>query len=245
MEGLFYSYKEAKYDEENLYHILFHVKETKGMEFCMRINKVEELVGITKKNIRFYEEKGLLAPARNTENGYREYSEEDITVLQKIKLLRQLSIPIEEILKLQQGYLTLEDCMRRHIIVLDREEENVKQKKSICKKLEISGEQLSDMDTEKYLLLMKEMEKEGVRFMNVEHVDKKRRAPIIAAVVMIVLMGISMGFVAWAAKVDPIPVPLLLVIMAIPAAVIVGVLLALKERMKQIEGGEEDAARKY
>ena len=211
----------------------------------MRINKVEELVGITKKNIRFYEEKGLLAPARNTENGYREYSEEDITVLQKIKLLRQLSIPIEEILKLQQGYLTLEDCMRRHIIVLDREEENVKQKKSICKKLEISGEQLSDMDTEKYLLLMKEMEKEGVRFMNVEHVDKKRRAPIIAAVVMIVLMGISMGFVAWAAKVDPIPVPLLLVIMAIPAAVIVGVLLALKERMKQIEGGEEDAARKY
>ena len=211
----------------------------------MRINKVEELVGITKKNIRFYEEKGLLAPARNTENGYREYSEEDIAVLQKIKLLRQLSIPIEEILKLQQGYLTLEDCMRRHIIVLDREEENVKQKKSICKQLEISGEQLSNMGTEKYLLLMKEMEKEGVRFMNVERVDKKRRAPIIAAVVMIVLMGISMGFVAWAAKVDPIPIPLLLIIMAIPAAVIVGVLLALKERMKQIEGGEEDAARKY
>ena len=101
------------------------------------------------------------------------------------------------------------------------------------------------MDTEKYLLLMKEMEKEGVRFMNVEHVDKRRRGPIIAAVVMIVLMGISIGFIAWAAKVDPIPIPLLLIIMAIPAAVIVGVLLALKERMKQIEGGEEDEARKY
>ena len=211
----------------------------------MRINKVEELVGITKKNIRFYEEKGLLTPARNAENGYREYSEEDIVVLQKIKLFRQLSIPIEEILKLQQGYLTLEDCMRRHIIALDREEENVKQKKSICKQLEINGEQLSDMDTEKYLLLMKEMEKEGVRFMNVEQVDKRRRAPIIAAAVMVVLMVICIGFVAWAAKVDPIPIPLLLIIMAIPAAVIVGVLLALKERMKQIEGGEEDAARKY
>ena len=54
-----------------------------------------------------------------------------------------------------------------------------------------------------------------------------------------------MGFLAWAAKVDPIPLPILLFIMAIPAAVIVGVLVALKERMKQIEGGEEDAARKY
>lgn len=211
----------------------------------MRINKVEELVGITKKNIRFYEEKGLLNPARNAENGYREYSEEDVAVLQKIKLLRQLSIPIEEILKLQQGYLTLEDCMRRHIIALDREEENIKQKKSICKQLEVSGEQIANIDTEKYLLLMQEMEKEGVRFMNVEHVDKRRKAPIIAAVVMILLMCLSIGFVAWAATVDPIPFPMLLIIMAIPATVIVGVLIALKERMKQIEGGEEDEARKY
>ena len=35
----------------------------------MRINKVEELVEISKKNIRFYEEKGLLNPMRNAENG--------------------------------------------------------------------------------------------------------------------------------------------------------------------------------
>ena len=211
----------------------------------MRINKVEELVGITKKNIRFYEEKGLLNPVRNAENGYREYSEEDVAVLQKIKLLRQLSIPIEEILKLQQGYLTLEDCMRRHIIALEREEENIKQKKSICKQLEVSGEQIANIDTEKYLLLMQEMEKEGVRFMNVKQTDKRRKAPIIAAVVMIIFMMGMIALLAWAAKVDPIPIPFLLMIMAIPGAVIIGVLLALKERMKQIEGGEEDEARKY
>ena len=211
----------------------------------MRINKVEELVGITKKNIRFYEEKGLLNPVRNAENGYREYSEEDVAFLQKIKLLRQLSIPIEEILKLQQGYLTLEDCMRRHIIALEREEENIKQKKSICKQLEVSGEQIANIDTEKYLLLMQEMEKEGVRFMNVKQTDKRRKAPIIAAVVMIIFMMGMIALLAWAAKVDPIPIPFLLMIMAIPGAVIIGVLLALKERMKQIEGGEEDEARKY
>jgi len=33
----------------------------------MKINEVEALVGITKKNIRFYEEKGLLSPSRNSE----------------------------------------------------------------------------------------------------------------------------------------------------------------------------------
>lgn len=212
----------------------------------MRINKVEELVGITKKNIRFYEEKGLLNPERNTENGYREYSDEDVAMLQKIKLLRQLSIPIEEILKLQKGYLTLEDCMRRHMIFLDREEENVRQKKSICAQLEAEGQQLSTMDTEKYLLLMEQMEKEGVRFMNVKNVDqKKKNAPIIAAFVMIILMVGLIGLFIWAATVEPIPGPLLVFFIAFPIVTIGGVLLALKERIKQIEGGEEDAARKY
>ena len=81
--------------------------------------------------------------------------------------------------------------------------------------------------------------------MNVEHVDKRRRAPVIAAAVMVLLMCGCIGIFAWGAKVDPIPLPFLLMIMAIPGTVIVGVILALKERMKQIEGGEEDEARKY
>ena len=38
----------------------------------MKISEVEERVGITKKNIRFYEAQGLLRPGRNHENGYRE-----------------------------------------------------------------------------------------------------------------------------------------------------------------------------
>ena len=211
----------------------------------MRINKVEELVGITKKNIRFYEEKGLINPARNVENGYREYSDEDVEALRKVKLLRQLSIPIEEISKIQNGYLTLEDCMRRHRIFLDREEENLKQKKSICSQIEESGDQISSLDTKKYFLLMKEMENEGVRFMNVNSVDKKRRAPIISAITMIILMAATIALLVWAYKVDPIPIGILAVIIAIPIVVIIGVLIALKDRMREIEGGEEDAARKY
>lgn len=212
---------------------------------CMRINKVEELVGITKKNIRFYEEKGLINPARNEENRYREYSDEDVEALRKVKLLRQLSVPIEEIAKIQKGYLTLEDCMRRHRIFLDREEENLRQKKSICSQIEESGAKISNLDTEKYFLLMKEMENEGVRFMNVNSVDKKRRAPIISAITMIILMAATIALLVWAYKVDPIPIGILAVIIAIPVVVIVGVLLALKDRIRQIEGGEEDAARKY
>lgn len=61
----------------------------------MKIKQVEELVGITRKNIRFYEEQGLLNVER-AENGYREYHTADIARLQEIKLFRKMDISIEE-----------------------------------------------------------------------------------------------------------------------------------------------------
>ena len=54
----------------------------------MKINQVEQLVGITKKNIRFYEEQGLLAPALiNQENGYRYYELSQMAVIHQITAL--------------------------------------------------------------------------------------------------------------------------------------------------------------
>ena len=35
----------------------------------MKINEVEAAVGVTKKNIRFYEEEGLISPRREPGNG--------------------------------------------------------------------------------------------------------------------------------------------------------------------------------
>ena len=72
----------------------------------MKINQVEELTGIPKKNIRFYEDQKLISPQRNSANGYREYSMEDVALLGKIKLFRKLGIPIvgeEEFLKMLEG----------------------------------------------------------------------------------------------------------------------------------------------
>lgn len=54
----------------------------------MLIREVEERCGISKKNIRFYEQQGLLQPKRNASN-YREYEEADLIVLKKIILLRK------------------------------------------------------------------------------------------------------------------------------------------------------------
>ena len=81
----------------------------------MKINQVEELTGITKKNIRFYEEQKLISPQRNPANGYREYSMEDVKQLSRIKLLRKLGIPIESIRKMESGEMKLDDCMIKRV----------------------------------------------------------------------------------------------------------------------------------
>ena len=63
----------------------------------MKNNEVEARVGITKKNIRFYEAQGLLSPRRNSENGYRDYGPDEVETLRRIKLLRKLGLSLEEI----------------------------------------------------------------------------------------------------------------------------------------------------
>jgi DNA-binding transcriptional MerR regulator len=40
---------------------------------CVRIGELAETAGTTAKTLRFYEEQGLLPPARRTPSGYRDY----------------------------------------------------------------------------------------------------------------------------------------------------------------------------
>ena len=52
---------------------------------------MEEKSGLSRANIRYYEQEGLLAPTR-LDNGYRDYSDADLVALQKVQLLRQLGL---------------------------------------------------------------------------------------------------------------------------------------------------------
>ena len=217
----------------------------------MKINEVEQLIGITKRNIRFYEKEGLLAPGRDAANGYRNYSDADVEALRKIKLLRKLDVPMEEIRKMQQGALTLTDGLRRHIIQLEREQENLATIRSLCQELAEAGEQLPTLDAERWLSEMERMEQEeGTRFVNIHKKDTMTHyiGPVVAALVFVGLMAGLIVLMVWGVTVDPEeapPLPLMIFLIAMPVVVIIGVLLALYQRIKQIQGGEEDAAAKY
>lgn len=217
----------------------------------MRINQVEELVGISKKNIRFYEAEGLITPQRNSENGYREYTQADVAVLQQIKFFRKLSIPIEEIRKMQKKYLTLSDCMERHLVMLSREEKNLECTKEICKEILENREQLESIRVDDYLTKMKELEKDGVRFRDIKTMDTRKKrmtASVIAGVSMILVsclpMIILFFILVWEPQNQP-PIIVTLLLFALPAVLVIGILLALKARLKEIKGGELDEASNY
>lgn len=62
----------------------------------MKIQEACRLAGVTRKAALVAAEQGLLAPAR-LENGYRDFSSEDVTRLRKIAVLRGLGMTGEEI----------------------------------------------------------------------------------------------------------------------------------------------------
>jgi len=213
----------------------------------MKIKQVEELVDITRKNIRFYEEQGLLSVGR-AENGYREYGMEDVKRLKQIRLLRRLSVPIEEIRQLFQGKYTLEDVLERQQVQLEHQKESIHRTQLYCRQLLEGRPRLEALDVDGCLEQMDQLEQEGVMFMDGTHRDthkKKQRGAILGAGVMLFLTLAPVGIILGVSKSAPIPVWALVPFLGITAVMCVGLVAALMGRIREIKGGEEDEASKY
>lgn len=213
----------------------------------MKINEVEQAAGITKKNIRFYEEQGLLHPSRAS-NGYREYSSEDVEILRQIRLLRRLDISLEEIRRLQSNDLTLGDCLKRQLIILERRTKSLETVSAFCKRLLAEDVGLAGLPVEQLLLEMDNMEEGGTKFVDIKRKDKKlrKRGALTGALLFIAFIAMFMALIIWAYLTDPsFPLTAFVIFLAVPALIIICLLYALWERFKEIEGGEFDEAAKY
>ena len=101
----------------------------------MKIKDVEKRTGITSYNIRFYEKENLLIPKRNPVNGYREYTEEDILWLIRIKMLRMLDIPVSDIRKILYEKEALTSVLNTHLLKIKEEENRLRQNYFLCEEL--------------------------------------------------------------------------------------------------------------
>jgi DNA-binding transcriptional MerR regulator len=212
----------------------------------MKIYQVEELVGITKKNIRFYEDQKLLCPKRNPQNDYREYSLEDVRQLEKIKLLRKLSVPIEEIRLIETGNLSLTQSMNRQIERIEKEEQNAQVMKELCARLRDETTDLKTLNASFYLSEMDKMESQGTKFKDIQKEDinrKKKSGAVAAAVVFCLILIISFIATLFVYRTEPKILGSVIVTGLILIGLVVGIIIALIQRIKEINGGEEYDAR--
>lgn len=119
----------------------------------MTIKEVEELSNMTRANIRFYEKEGLITPQRDS-NGYRNYTEQDVDILKRIRLLRTVHLGLEEIRSLSEKESELTDVLLIHLRTLKKEQKDLEQSKAICEQLCRDQAAYESFDAEHYFNLL-------------------------------------------------------------------------------------------
>ena len=117
----------------------------------MTIKEVEEKTGLCRSNIRFYEKEKLVVPFRNKNNGYREYTEEDIESIKKIAFLRTLDISVEKIRKIMRNEIELHEIISNQYHKLDTQIEELQLAKAYCNRMLQKGNlNINNLEVEQY-----------------------------------------------------------------------------------------------
>ncbi|WP_106982363.1 MerR family transcriptional regulator [Streptomyces rimosus] len=95
----------------------------------MRIGELAERSGTSERLLRYYERAGLLRPERLA-NGYRDYAESDVTVVQRVRVLLAAGLPtriIRQVLPCTTGTAAVHPCpgvldaLQNQLRALDRQ----------------------------------------------------------------------------------------------------------------------------
>ena len=108
----------------------------------MLINQIAKKCNITKKAVQYYVETGLLNP-KILENGYKDFSEEDVNLLKKVVLYRKLGLGVVDIKIVIKNPEELSRVLYQKTLELERE----KAKYELLKRIE-TGEKVEKLETE-------------------------------------------------------------------------------------------------
>lgn len=61
------------------------------------VKQLADLAGVSVRTLHHYDDVGLLEPAKQEKNGYRQYGEKELLILQQILFFRELDFPLDEI----------------------------------------------------------------------------------------------------------------------------------------------------
>lgn len=104
----------------------------------MQVNEICRQTGLTKKAVEYYRLKGLVAP-KVKENGYREFSDSDLSRLNETALLRKLEFSTDEIMQV------LNSNDKKHTLGLIKQLKEIQAKAKLYR-LELMGQLINGVD---------------------------------------------------------------------------------------------------
>ena len=125
----------------------------------MNIKQASEQSGVSSPNIRFYEKEGLLTPARNRSNAYRDYTAEDVRTLKLIRMLRMLDLPLSTIQSVLRGEQPLAEAIQAQQAVLEQQAARLAGAIRFCAELTRQAPRMEQLDVDDCLKRMQDPQK--------------------------------------------------------------------------------------
>lgn len=132
----------------------------------MTIKELENILEVPRATVRFYEKEGLINPTRK-ENGYRDYSDEDVERLKKIIIFRKIGLSIEDIVDLFDGEKSVDEVLEENMVNLQKQIEVLTGAMNLCNKMKTDVVQVESLDTAKYWNYVEEEERKGNHFVDI------------------------------------------------------------------------------
>lgn len=127
----------------------------------MNIKQAAEQSGVSSPNIRFYEKEGLMTPARNRGNAYRDYTAGDIRTLKLIRMLRMLDMPLPVIQRVLNGEQPLSEALKAQQAVLEQQAAQLAGAIRFCAELTQQTPQVDQLDVDDCLKRMQDPQEPG------------------------------------------------------------------------------------
>ena len=127
----------------------------------MNIKQAAEQSGVSSPNIRFYEKEGLMTPARNRGNAYRDYTAGDIRTLKLIRMLRMLDMPLPTIKAVLRGEQPLQQALQAQQTMLEQQAAHLAAARSFCAELVRQRPQAETLDVDACLTRMEKPAVQG------------------------------------------------------------------------------------
>jgi DNA-binding transcriptional MerR regulator len=105
------------------------------------VQKLGKIAGVSTRTLRYYDEIGILKPARINSSGYRIYTVVEVNRLQQILFYRELGVSLESIKK-----IIMDPCFNSNTALIEHREKLLEKRKQIDILIENINKTISESD---------------------------------------------------------------------------------------------------